>query len=105
MEAIGIDEIIRKTVAEYRRQERDESGQHPSGCWACPVCRNWFSVDDGSLVCTHDKTGTCKCPDMPAHLRRIRDIDLLRRAVTLGTVGPEKVDALNRILEALHGNL
>ena len=115
MEAIGIDEIIRKTVAEYRlqvqddrtyrrhyrrREQEEKTQEHPSGTWVCPVCRNWYALDDGTRVCTHDKSGTCKCSDMPAGLRRIRDLALLRRS--LGS-DPERTEAFERIVEDLYG--
>jgi hypothetical protein len=113
MEGILIESLVRKAVTEYRRQEREhaeEAGRESSdasGCWVCPICRNWFALDDGTRVCTHDKSGTCKCPDMPAHLRRIRDLNLLRRAVVLGnSCEKEKVECLEslaRIQGALHG--
>lgn len=100
MEALSIEDIIRKTVAECLKQTRPENPrpENPPDCWVCPVCRNWFAWDDGSRLCTHDKGGTCKCPDMPAPLRRIRDLALLRRSLGCDQ---ERTEAFERIKQAL----
>ena len=131
MEGIDIDSIVRKAVTDYRKQEQEhdyalacaaaldrlreyQDGRSclhlhtviPSDVWACPICRNWFVLSDGSRVCTHDRTHSCKCLDMPVHLRRIRDLDLLRRAVVLSDLCGrlEKLEALERITEALRAH-
>ena len=128
MEGIDIDSIVQKAVTKALNESevmqfitwlgkiapetlntlRDKwrlEDQHPWDVWVCPICRNWYALSNGSRTCTHDKTGTCKCPDMSAKLRRVRDLDLLRRAVILSNpdVRDEKLEALERIEEALRG--
>ena len=91
-------ETLKTWRESWERWEKVEH-QHPEDVWACPICRNWYALSDGARVCTHDRTHTCKCPDMPLKLRRIRDLDLLRRAVVLSDPAgrAEKLEALERI--------
>ena len=83
-EQLLADAEVKAIAADQLRRLQEER------LWECPICHNWFSLDDATRVCT--RSYICKCPDMPGDLRRQRDIRLVHAKEC-----PEALEAYKRL--------
>ena len=56
-EQLLADAEVKAIAADQLRRLQEER------LWECPICHNWFSLDDATRVCT--RSHICKCPNMP----------------------------------------